>query len=74
MRLPGKRVNLTQWITAGPYAVRVEVEGVVPDDDPSEPCLEPQTVRRLDELRRLADAGQVEELAKHGTVYVRRSA
>lgn len=46
----------------------------MPDEDPSEPCLEPETVRWLDELQRLADAGDTEALAKVGDVYVRRSA
>lgn len=54
--------------------MRVEAEAVIPDADPSEPCLEPSTLRWLDELQTLADAGAVDALAKVGEVYVRRTA
>jgi hypothetical protein len=74
MLLPGKRVSVVRWIRTEPFVVRVEVEAVIPDSDPSEPCLEPAMVRFLDELQRLADAGNIDELAKHGSVYFRRSA
>ncbi len=39
---------------------------MVPDADPSEPCLEPQTIRFLDELQSKADRGLVNELAEVG--------
>jgi len=74
MKIPGERVMLTKWIQGSHFVVRVQVEGVIPQSDPSEPCLEPDTVRLLDELQHLADAGDIEALAKHGEVYVRRSA
>ena len=74
MQIPGKRVRVPKWIHAGPCVVRVEVDAIIPEADPSEPCLEPHTVRWLDELQRLANEGKVDELAKHGEVYVRRSA
>ncbi len=74
MSIGGKRVRIFRWIHATPCVVRVEVEAIVPDSDPSEPCLEPETVRRLDELRAMAEAGKIEELAKIGDVYIRRSA
>jgi hypothetical protein len=70
----GKRVKVWQWIHGKMCVVRVEVEAVIPDEDASEPCFEPDAVKWMDELQRLADAGAVEELAKHGEVYVRRSA
>lgn len=74
----GARIKLPQWIegrsSAGPFAVRVEVDAVIPDADPSEPCFEPEAVRLLDELQQLADAGDVDALQKHGEVYFRRSA
>ncbi len=72
MQIDGKRVKLSKWIHADNCAVRVEVDAVIPDADPSEPCLEPPALRWLDELQRLANEGNVEELAKHGAVYVRR--
>lgn len=54
--------------------VRVEAEAMIPDADLSEPCLEPSTLRWLDELKILADAGDVDALAKVGQLYVRRTA
>lgn len=77
MLLPGKRVKLTKWIHGSRCVLRVQVEGVIPDARPGEPVLEPATVRWLDDLQRLADAGDVEQISKTtgiGDVYVRRSA
>ncbi len=78
MKLPGRRIKVAEWFEGrakfGPFAVRVEAEAVIPDEDPSEPCFEPATIRMLDEVKRLADAGDVDALAKLGEVYVRRSA
>ena len=74
MVLQGKRIKVEQWIHAPAYVVRVEVEAVIPDDDPSEPCLEPQTLRFLDELQTKANAGLINELSQVGDLYVRRSA
>jgi len=45
------------------------VEVVYPEDDPSEPCLEPATVRRLDEIARKAEEGDVGYLRKVGRVF-----
>ena len=36
--------------------------------------LEPAAVKFLDEMQRLATGGNLDELAKHGEVYVRRTA
>jgi hypothetical protein len=74
MALKGKRTKIERWIHAVPCVVRVEVDAIIPDADPSEPCLEPQTIRLLDDLQNKADQGLVNELAKVGDVYVRRSA
>ena len=60
--------------TRGPCVVRVEVDAIIPDSDPSEPCLEPKTIQFLDDLQGKADQGLISELAKVGDVYVRRSA
>jgi len=65
---------IERWIHAPACVVRVEVTAIVPDADPSEPCLEPKTIRFLDELQKKADQGLVNELAQVGDVYVRRSA
>ena len=77
MLLPGKRTKVTKWIHGSRCVVRVEVDAVIPDADPSQPYLEPAALRWLDELQRLADAGDVDTLATSsagGDVYVRRSA
>jgi hypothetical protein len=74
MALQGRHTKIERWIHAAPCVVRVEVEAIIPDADPSEPCLEPQTIRFLDDLQSKADRGLVNELAKLGDVYVRRSA
>ncbi len=74
MGLQGKRTKIERWIHAESCVVRVEVEGILPDADPSEPCLEPQTVRYLDDLQRKADQGLIDELAQAGDVYVRQLA
>ena len=72
--MTGKRIRIPKWVHDRHCVVRVEAEAVIPDADPSEPCLEPETLRWLDELQRLADEGDAEELAKVGEVFVRRSA
>lgn len=42
MRVAGERVKRTRLIQTDRYVVAVEVELVVPPDDPSEPCYEPE--------------------------------
>jgi len=71
--LKGKRIKVPQWIHSRKVAVHVMVEAVIPEEDPSEPCFEPKAVKLMDELQRLANEGKVDELAKHGEVYVRRA-
>ena len=72
--IQGKRVKVWQWIHGKLCVVRVQVDAVIPDDDPSEPCFEPPAVKWMDELQRLADDGDVAALEQVGEVYVRRSA
>jgi hypothetical protein len=72
--IKGKQIKVLQWIHGQLCVVRVEVDAVIPDEDPSEPCFEPPAVKWMDELQRLADAGDVNALARVGQVYVRRSA
>ena len=74
MQIPGKRVRVPKWIHGRLCVVRVDAEAVIPDADPSEACLEPAALRWLDKLQELADAGDIEALARVGDVYVRRSA
>ena len=53
----------------GQYAVEVEVDVVYPAGDSSEPCLEPATVRLLDEVAHRAEKGDVAYLKSVGEVF-----
>ena len=55
MRIPGHRIKRTRLIQAEKYVVAVEVEMVVPVDDPSEPCYESETVELLREIKEHAE-------------------
>jgi hypothetical protein len=47
----------------------VDVEMVIPADDPSEPCHEPQTVDLLRQVAEHADRGDVQWLRRRGSAY-----
>ncbi len=64
-----RREKRKRWIQRGEYAVEVEVEVVYPAEDPSEPCLEPATVRWLDEVARRAEQGDLDYLRRVGRVF-----
>ena len=64
-----RREKRKRWVQRGQYAVEVEVEVVYPEDDPAEPCLEPATVRWLDEVARKAEEGDVEYLHQVGRLF-----
>jgi hypothetical protein len=64
-----RRERRKRWVQRGEYAVEVEVELVYPADYPSEACLEPETVRWLDEVARRAGAGDIEFLRTAGRVF-----
>jgi hypothetical protein len=57
MQIPGQRVKRTRLIRTDRYMVAVEVEMVIPTDDPSEPCYESETVRLLREIEEKARQG-----------------
>jgi hypothetical protein len=69
MRIPGQRIKRTRLIQTDRYVVAVEVEMVIPADDPSEPCYESETVRLLKEVEERARLGDVDWLRQHGKVY-----
>ena len=69
MRIPGDRIKRTRLIQTDQYVVAVEVELVVPPDDPSEPCYEAETVQFLREVRERAERGDVAWLKKTGKLY-----
>jgi hypothetical protein len=64
-----RREKRKRWVQRGRYAVEVEVEVVYPEDDPAEACLEPETVRWLDEIARRAEQGDLEYLRSVGRVF-----
>ena len=63
------REKRNRWVQRGQYAVEVEIDVVYPVDDPSEPCLEPQTLRFLDEVARRAEQGDIAYLRSVGRVF-----
>jgi hypothetical protein len=69
MKISGERIKKTRLIQTEAYVVAVEVEMVIPPDDPSEPCYEPETVKFLREVRERAERGELNWLKQHGKVY-----
>ena len=69
MRIEGNRVKRTRLVQKGRYVVAVEVEMVIPPDDPSEPCYEAETVAFLQEVAEHAEQGDLPWLRRHGNVY-----
>jgi len=69
MCIPGKRLKRTRLIHTDRYAVAVEVEMVIPVDDPGEPCYEAETVQFLREVAEHAERGDVAWLRHHGKLY-----
>jgi hypothetical protein len=69
MRIPGQRVQRTRLIQSDKYVVAVEVEMVIPVDDPTEPCYESETVQLLREVKEHAERGDVAWLMQRGKVY-----
>ena len=69
MRIPGQRIHETRLVQTDKYVVAVDVEMVIPPDDPHEPCYEAETVQFLKEVRDRAERGDLAWLAKKGKVY-----
>jgi len=69
MRIAGERMKRTRLIQTEKYVVAVEVEMVVPADDPSEPCYEAETVKFLREVKERAERDDVKWLREHGKLY-----
>jgi hypothetical protein len=69
MRIPGQRIKRTRLIQTERYVVAVEIEMVIPVDDPSEPCLESETVQLLREIQEHAEQDDVAWLTAQGKVY-----
>lgn len=69
MKIPGKRIQRTRFVQGGQYVVAVDVELVIPPDDPAEPCYESETIQLLKEVSERAEQGDVGWLQQHGKVY-----
>jgi len=69
MRVQGDRIKRTRLIQTEKYVIAVEVELVIPVDDPSEPCYESETVQLLREIKEHAQQGDVAWLTQKGKVY-----
>lgn len=69
MRIAGERIKRTRLVQTEKYVVAVEVEMVVPADDPTEPCYEAETVNFLREVKERAERGELNWLTQHGKVY-----
>jgi hypothetical protein len=69
MRIPGERIKRTRLIQTEKYVVAVEVEMVIPQDDPGEPCYESETVELLREIKEHAENQDLEWLKSRGKVY-----
>lgn len=69
MRSAGERIKKTRLIQTDRYVVAVDVELVVPADDPTEPCYESETVQLLREVKERAEQGDIAWLQQHGKVY-----
>lgn len=69
MRIPGERIKRTRLVQTNRYVVAVEVEMVIPPDDPGEPCYESETIELLKDIQERAERGDVRWLARHGKVY-----
>lgn len=69
MLVEGKRIHRTRLVQTERYVVAVEVAMVIPADDPSEPCLEPEAVAFLREVHDRAEADDLDWLRSQGKVY-----
>ncbi len=69
MRIEGKRLKRTRLVRGGRLVVAVEVEMVIPPDDPSEPCYEAETVQFLRTVAEHAARDDKAWLQQRGKVY-----
>jgi hypothetical protein len=69
MPFPAQRLKRTRLIQTDKYVVAVEVDMVIPIDDPSEPCYEPATIEFLREVKERTERGDVSWLIRHGKLY-----
>ncbi len=68
MRIAGERFKTTRLIRGGRFVVAVEVEMVIPPDDPDGPCYESETVEFVREVAEHAERGDTAWLQDRGQV------
>jgi hypothetical protein len=68
-KMADRREKATRWVQRGDLAVEVEVEVVYPEDDPSEACLEPATLKLLDEIAQRVQDRDLAYLRRVGRVF-----
>jgi hypothetical protein len=71
MPIAGERIKRMRLIQTEKYVVAVDVEMVIPLDDPSEPCYEAETIHFLREIKERAERGDVGWLMQKGKVYLK---
>ena len=69
MRIAGQRVNRRRIVQTDRLIVAIKVEMVIPESDPSEPCLESETVALLRQVHDHAVEGDIAWLTAKGKVY-----
>jgi hypothetical protein len=69
MRIAGQRVNRRRLVQTDRLIVAIKVEMVIPESDPSEPCLESETVALLRQVHDHAVEGDIAWLTAKGKVY-----
>jgi hypothetical protein len=69
MRIPGRRVTRKRLIQTDRMIVAVDIEMVIPDSDPSKPCLESETVELLRQVHDHAVEGDIAWLTTKGKVF-----
>jgi hypothetical protein len=69
MRIPGQRIKRMRLVQTDQLIVVVEVEMVIPESDPGEPCLESETVDLLRQVHKHAIDGDIDWLKTRGKVY-----
>jgi len=63
------REKRKRWVQRGNFAVEVEVEVIYPTESLTDACLEPATIRWLDEVARRAEQGDLQYLRQVGRVF-----
>ncbi len=69
MNIPGDRIKRTRLVHTDNFVVAVDVELVIPNEDPSGPCYDAATLNLLREVREHAEQGDLVWLKQHGKVY-----